>query len=73
MSKKYTLLKSKTTGERRVRINETGEYVSELTDPAEYNKLRKKALRSQNSTKSLYESLGLTRVVGSVSGKVYYE
>ena len=44
---KYTLLKNKTTGERRVRINETGEYVSELVDRARYNMLRKRAKRNR--------------------------
>ena len=41
---KYTMLKNKATGERKVRINETGELVSELEDKARYMMLRKRAL-----------------------------
>jgi len=72
---KYTLLKNKETGERRVRINKTGEYISELTDPDKYNDLRKKALRNLGASQhdENMRSLGLAKVKGAVSGKTYWE
>ena len=72
---KYTLLKNKETGIRSVRINTTGELVSEAERPEEYMALRKKALTNLKAAQrhDLYTSLGLTRVRGAVSGKVYYE
>lgn len=72
---KYTLLKNKVTGVRSVRINKTGEVVVENENPIKYVELRKKALASANrrSRDSLMEDMGLTKVRGAVSGKVYWE
>jgi hypothetical protein len=72
---KYTLLKNKETGERSVRVSGTGEVVKERDNPTRYADLRKKALKSleRAQKKDLMESMGLTRVRGSVSGKIYWE
>ena len=60
---KYTLLKNRTTGERKVRLNDTGELVSELEDKARYNMLRKRAQRNQahQDRDELYRSSGLCK------------
>jgi hypothetical protein len=72
---KYTLLVNKETKIRSVRINKTGELVLETVDPTRYNELRKKALSNlrQAEKTSAVQSLGLTRVYGAASGKVYWE
>ena len=72
---KYTLLKNKETGARSVRINATGEVITELANPSEYLKLRKKAESAykRRAKNDLMESFGLTRVKGAVSGKTYWE
>jgi hypothetical protein len=71
---KYTLLKNK-EGDRSVRINKTGEIVSEKYDASLYAELRKKALTNLRSAqfREMCSDLGIHRVIGSVSGKVYYE
>lgn len=72
---KYTLLVNKNTKERSVRINKTGEVVKESLEPDKYKELRKKALTNlrAGSRNELMESLGLTKVYGAVTGKVYWE
>jgi hypothetical protein len=72
---KYTLLKNKETGARSVRINSTNEVIAELDDPKKYADLRKKALAAINrkNKDDIMESMGLTKVRGSVSGKIYWE
>lgn len=72
---KYTLMQTKQSKERFVLINKTGEKVFELIDPAKYAELRKKALNNlkQSQFREMCSDLGLHRVIGSVSGKVYYE
>lgn len=72
---KYTLLVNKTTQERSVRINKTGEIITESVNPTEYLALRKKAL-SNAKTRSRNEFMkdcGLVRVKGAISGRTYYE
>ena len=60
---KYTLLRNKVTGERKVRINATGELVSELADKARYNMLRKRAKRNAyvSSREDALRSCGLVK------------
>lgn len=72
---KYTLLKNKETGLRSVRVNATAQVVTEQDNPTEYLALRKKALASlaRKQKDSIMESMGMTKVYGAVSGKVYYE
>ena len=72
---KYTLLQNKHTGDRSIRINKTGVLVKEIEFPTEYHELRKKAIAAVNrrSRDSLMEDMGLTKVRGAVSGKVYWE
>ena len=72
---KYSLLKNKVTGERSVRINLNGVLVTEKENPTLYADLRKKALASlaRKAKDDIMESMGLTKVRGAVSGKVYYE
>ena len=72
---KYTLLKNKVTGERTVRNNKTGQVVKETENPVEYLALRKKALNNlkQAQRNEAMESLGLTKVYGAMTGKVYWE
>ena len=72
---KYTLKINKVTNERSVVINKTGEVIVESIDPVKYNELRKKAINNLKSKQrnDVYESLGLTKVRGAVSGKVYWE
>lgn len=72
---KYTLLLNKATQERSVRINNTGEVITEKNNPTEYLALRKKAVASAKARArdSLMEDMGLTKVRGEVSGKIYWE
>lgn len=72
---KYSLLINKNTQERSVRINKTGEVILEALDPVKYNELRKKAITNhrQAQKSDIMESMGLTKVYGAVSGKVYWE
>ncbi len=72
---KYSLLINKNTQERSVRNNKTGEVIRESEDSVKYLELRKKALNNlkQASRHDIMTSMGLTRVYGAVSGKVYYE
>jgi len=72
---KYTLLVSKSTGDRSVRINKTGDVIKEIDFPEQYLELRKKALAAQarKSKDNLMQSMGLTKVRGEVSGKIYWE
>jgi hypothetical protein len=72
---KYSLLKNKETGIRSIRINKTGEKISENDNPVEYSRLRKLALNNLNKANfnDAMKSVGLTRVIGAVSGKVYWE
>ena len=72
---KYKLLKNKATGERSVVVNATGQVVTEKDNPTEYADLRKRALASlaRAAKHDIMESMGMTRVYGAVSGKVYYE
>lgn len=72
---KYSLLINKNTQARSVRVNKTGQVVTEVDSPTEYLDLRKKALASvqRKAKDSVYESFGLTKVRGAVSGKVYWE
>jgi hypothetical protein len=72
---KYTLLKNKVTGERSIRINATGERIFESLNPDEYKTLRKKALTNKRRANrdDLMRSCGLTKVIGSVSGQIYWE
>lgn len=72
---KYTLLKNKVTGERSVRNNKTNEVITEKDNPKEYKALRAKALNNLKAREynSIMKDMGLTRVVGEVSGKVYWE
>lgn len=72
---KYSLLINKNTQERSVRINKTGEVILEALDPVKYNELRKKAITNhrQAQKNDIMESMGLTKVYGAVSGKVYWE
>lgn len=72
---KYSLLVNKSTGERSVRINATGEVISELTNSVTYLELRKKAIsaKKRSEKNQIMESLGLTKVRGAISGKTYWE
>jgi hypothetical protein len=72
---KYTLLVTKQTKERSIRNNKTGEVIRELENPAKYAELRKKAVQNIKAAQrhELMLDCGLTRVYGTVSGKVYYE
>jgi hypothetical protein len=72
---KYTLLVNKNTQARSVRNNKTGEVIQESIDPVKYNELRKKALTNlrQAQRNEIMSSMGLTKVYGAVSGKVYWE
>lgn len=72
---KYTLLRNKETGARRIRNNQTGAYVAEADQPEEYARLRKRALANLRSAgrDDAMRSLGLTKVRGPVSGKIYWE
>lgn len=72
---KYSLLKNKSTGIRSIRINKTGEKISENDNPVEYSRLRKLALNNLNKANfnDAMKGIGLTRVIGPVSGKVYWE
>lgn len=72
---KYSLLKNKATGIRSIRINKTGEKIAENDNPIEYARLRKLALKNLDkaSINDAMKSLGLTKVIGPVSGKVYWE
>ena len=72
---KYTLLVNKNTKERSVRNNKTGEVIKESADPTQYAQLRKKALTNLRAGQrnELLSDLGLTKVYGAVSGKVYWE
>lgn len=72
---KYTLLKNKVTGERSVRNNKTGEVIQESVNPELYNNLRKRALTNLRSKErdSIMRDMGLNKVYGAVSGKVYWE
>ena len=72
---KYSRKINKVTGERSIVINATGQVVIEKDNPSEYLALRKKALASEarRAKDSIMESMGLTKVYGAVSGKVYYE
>ncbi len=74
---KYSLLSSKERG-RAIRINsgkEAGRIVEESVDPVYYMELRKKAVTNFKSSQrnDLMSSLGLNKVRGSVSGKIYWE
>lgn len=71
---KYILLKNKITGERRVYNSDTKEYISELTNPALYTALRKKAITNRNKAErdQVYRDCGLVRVKGSLGG-TYWE
>ena len=72
---KYSRKINKVIGERSIVINATGQVVIEKDNPSEYLALRKKALASEarRVKDSIMESMGLTKVYGAVSGKVYYE
>lgn len=72
---KYQLLRKKSTNARFVRIVKTGEEIFESEQPERYAKLRKQILK--NESKRMFEQamkdIGLTKVRGAVSGKVYWE
>ena len=72
---KYSLLKNKLTGDRSIRNNKTGELVIENENPEKYLELRLKAIanikRAQKN--EVYADLGLVRVRGAVTGKIYWE
>ena len=72
---KYTLLKNKFTGIRSIRINATGEKIVESENPIEYKRLRKLAVN--NFKRADYDetmrSIGLTKVRGAVTGRIYWE
>jgi len=72
---KYSLVCNKITGEKAVRINKTAELVLESVNPTRYADLHKKALNNANKRayNDALSSLGLTRVVGSISGRTYWE
>lgn len=72
---KYTLLVNKETKARSIRINKTGEIIQESIDSSKYLELRKKALTNlkQAQRNEIMSSMGLTKVYGAVSGKVYWE
>lgn len=67
---RYTLLKNRITGERRVYNAETKEYISEVTDKARYDELRKKAINNRNRAErdQAYRDCGLVKVRGSMGG-----
>ena len=71
---KYTLFVNKNTGARSLKINKTGEIVSEVEDPERYSELRKRAVKNQIKAErdSLMESFGLTKVKGNLGG-TYWE
>jgi hypothetical protein len=86
MASKYTLLKNPETGIRSIRINPTNEVVyetapsfvllcGETVSQSKYADLRKRALACINRKMKahFYESCGLTKVKGAVSGKTYWE
>ena len=60
---KYTLLINKTTGARAIRLNETGEKITELENPVRYAQLRKRAKtnRSRAIRDDMYRSYGLVK------------
>ena len=71
---KYTLLKNKQTGERKIRIVLTGEEITEKDNPTRYKELRKKAilnLRRKDKDETM-KDLGLTKVKGNLGG-TYWE
>ncbi len=72
---KLTLLKNRITGERRIYNSITKEYTSENDNPVLYAELRKKAINNHRiaSRNQCLKDLGLNRVYGAVSGKVYWE
>jgi len=72
---KYTRLKNKVTGERSIRINKTGEKIYEKDNPVEYARLRKLSIINLNraSQDDCLRSLGLVKVKGAVSGRIYWE
>ncbi len=58
-----------------VRINKTDERIYKAEDPVKYAELAKKAKASyaRANKESCLRSLGLTKVRGAVSGKIYWE
>lgn len=72
---KYTMLKNKNTGVRSIRNNEDGSLIIETENPKEYARLRKLAEKNLRaaSKNDLMQSMGLSRVKGSVSGRTYWE
>lgn len=71
---KYTLLKNKQTGERAIRINKTGETISEKDNPDTYTELRKRALNNLKTRQrnEVLKDLGLVKVRGNLGG-TYWE
>ena len=72
---KYSRMINKETGLRFIRINKTGEKIFEIDNPEEYERLRKLSIINLNraSQDDCMRSLGLTKVRGIVSGRVYWE
>lgn len=72
---KYSLLINKESGARSIRVNKTGEVITEQANPELYLELRKKALvnRSRKNRDDIMTSFGLTKVRGAVSGRTYWE
>jgi len=71
----WTLKKSKETGERWATNNATGETVTEKDNKEQYTAIRKSVITSVNrkARDNAMTSLGLTKCIGAVSGKTYWE
>ena len=72
---KWTLTINKITGARKARNNQTGEVIEEATNPEAYMAARKlwTASIKRKQRDMAYESCGLVKVRGAVSGKTYWE
>lgn len=71
---KYQSMKDKNLG-RYILNTKTCERTFENENPEEYKKLRAKWLKNLNAANrdNALRDLGLTKVRGSVSGKIYWE
>lgn len=71
---KYSLLKHKQTGLKAIRNNENGEFIREIDNPVEYNRLKKLAIHNKSvmAKNNLMKDLGLVSYRNQ-SGTVCWE
>lgn len=72
---KYAAYIERNSGRKYIKILAKGEKIYQDENPVFYNELRKKlkAAIARKQKNELFESFGLTKVKGTISGKTYWE